>query len=127
MWKIASRRAAEEVLEGCRGKVEAMGGLRAWRGRERESAGGRSSWGWDEEGKKGREEEGEGEGEEEGEEKYREKEAEEEEEVSFCAPLFFSLSPRSVGGLGVQKISEIRYADNNIGVFFSSSRTSQWQ
>lgn len=49
-WKLASREAATLVFEGAREKVEKMGGMRAWREREREGrmgGGGMGSWGWD--------------------------------------------------------------------------------
>lgn len=99
MWKGASRRAADEVFEGCRKKVLGMGGLRAWR----ESAG--SSWGWDEEGKRGEKrggDDGENEDEDEDGEKKKQEEEEEEEEVS-SASLAFS-------GLGFGKRGD-SYAD----------------
>ncbi|KAK1975056.1 hypothetical protein LZ30DRAFT_606568 [Colletotrichum cereale] len=35
-WRAASRMAAEEVFEGSRGRVEGMGGLKAWRRAQRE-------------------------------------------------------------------------------------------
>ena len=88
-WKLASREAATLVFEAAREKVEKMGGIRAWRERERESrlGGGRmGNWGWDDEqGKRDggdEEEEVDGRVEREGEERVAEGKVEEEDDVS---------------------------------------------
>ncbi|MCJ1415465.1 hypothetical protein MMC32_001797 [Xylographa parallela] len=77
LWRLAARQAAEEIFAGVRDRVNRMGGVGAWRERERE---GRERWGggggWDDGGEK-REGGGE-EGEEEGVEERREREGGEE-------------------------------------------------
>ena len=44
-WRTASQQAAEEVYADVRDRVNGMGGLRAWRERERQRA--ENAWGWD--------------------------------------------------------------------------------
>ncbi|MCJ1438704.1 hypothetical protein MMC27_008094 [Xylographa pallens] len=76
LWRLAARQAAEEIFAGVRDRVNRMGGVGAWRERERE---GRERWGgggWDDGGEK-QEAVGD-EGEEEGTEERREREGAEE-------------------------------------------------
>lgn len=123
VWKGASRRAAEEVFEGCRERVRGMGGWRAWR-EIGSGKGGSWGWGWDEEGKgKGNGEDGEGEREEteevevEVEEKDEGGDGDEEEEVSFT---FFGSFLRLCLGMKWRDLC----ANYNV---YLSSRSSQWQ
>lgn len=92
-WKGASRRAAEEVFEGCKGRVLGMGGLRAWR-ENGNGRGGSWGWGWDEE-RKG--EDGEGEGEEVEENVEKDEENDGEEEVSSASLPFSGLVYKQKG------------------------------
>ncbi|MCJ1281146.1 hypothetical protein MMC26_000464 [Xylographa opegraphella] len=76
LWRLAARQAAEELFAGVRDRVNRMGGVGAWRQRERE---GRERWGgggggWDDGGEKRGGGEQEGEEEEEGVEERRERE-----------------------------------------------------
>ena len=76
-WRSASQQAAEEVYADVRDRVNGMGGLRAWREREKHRA--ESSWGWEGEGVAN---EGQGEEEEE-----RTAEAEQEGEEQGAAGI----------------------------------------
>ncbi|MCJ1403937.1 hypothetical protein MMC11_007160 [Xylographa trunciseda] len=79
LWRLAARQAAEEIFAGVRDRVNRMGGVGAWREREREGRerwGGGGGGGWDDGGE--RTGLGEGEDEEEGVEERREREGGEE-------------------------------------------------
>ncbi|MCJ1322674.1 hypothetical protein MMC15_008023 [Xylographa vitiligo] len=83
LWRLAARQAAEEIFAGVRDRVNRMGGVGAWREREREGRerwGGGGGGGWDDGGeeRQGGGDEGEGEEEEEGVEERREREGGEE-------------------------------------------------
>jgi Swi5-dependent recombination DNA repair protein 1 len=43
-WRVASRAAAEELFAGTRDRVNSMGGVGAWKSREREQAEWRGKW-----------------------------------------------------------------------------------
>lgn len=47
-WREIARSAAEEIFGGAKVKVEAMGGMRAWKGQAEQKKSGQGSWGWEE-------------------------------------------------------------------------------
>ncbi|MCJ1389917.1 hypothetical protein MMC18_002774 [Xylographa bjoerkii] len=78
LWRLAARQAAEEIFAGVRDRVNRMGGVGAWRERERE---GRERWGgggWDDGENKSERDVQDGNREEEGVEERREREGGEE-------------------------------------------------
>ena len=104
IWRKASQSAAEEVYSGVRDRVNGMGGLQAWRQREKDKFGGNAetAWGWDENERKRNDDECEDEADDHEDEESKEEEEQEEEE-GFTMDMMLKSLNIELGLIGYDK------------------------